>query len=74
MDVFIQHIQQDIGLRISIVPVSNLIEKFGMAFGNVCIVTLLAFHKFQIDETEIGKRLQIIFDIGSGRTNDINVD
>ena len=55
MDVLVQHIQQDIRLRISIVPVGNLIEKLGMALGNVRIVTLLAFYKFQVDKAEIGK-------------------
>ena len=37
------------------ISVGNLIEKLGMALGNIRIIPLLAFHKFQIDEAEIGK-------------------
>lgn len=72
--VFAQYIQQDIGLSIRVVPVSYLIEKLGMDFRYVRVVPLLALHEFQIDKAKIGKRFQIVLYIGSGRTNDINVD
>jgi len=55
MNVLVEYIQQDIGLCIGVISVGNLIEKLGMALGNIRIIPLLAFHKFQIDEAEIGK-------------------
>lgn len=55
MNVLVEYIQQDIGLCIGVISVCNLIEKLGMALGNIRIIPLLAFHKFQIDEAEIGK-------------------
>ena len=55
MNVLVEYIQQDIGLCIGVISVCNLLEKLGMALGNIRIIPLLAFHKFQIDEAEIGK-------------------
>ena len=74
MNVLVQYVQQDIGLGVRVVPVSYLIEKLGMAFRYVRVVPLLALHEFQIDKAKIGKRFQIVLYIGSGRTDDINVD
>lgn len=50
MNVLVEYIQQDIGLCIGVISVGNLIEKLGMALGNIRIIPLLALHKFQIDE------------------------
>ena len=74
MNIFVQYVQQDVGLRVRIIPVGYLVEKLGMAFRDVGVIPLLALYKFQIGKTEIGKRFQVILDICPRRTNHINVD
>lgn len=46
MNIFIQYVQQNVGLRVSIISVCYPIEKLGMTFGNVGIIPLLAFYEF----------------------------
>ena len=74
MNILVQYIQQNIRLGICVVPVSNLIENLGMTFRNISIVPLLTLYELQVDKAKIGKRFQIVLYIGSGRTDNINVD
>ena len=41
MNVLVEYIQQDIGLCIGVISVCNLIEKLGMALGNIRIIRCL---------------------------------
>ena len=52
MNIFVQYVQQDVGLRVRIIPVGDLVEKLGMAFRDVSVISLPALYKFQIGKTE----------------------
>ena len=66
MNIFVQYVQQNVRLRVRIIPVGYLVEKLGMAFRDVGVIPLPALYKSQISKTEIGKRFQVILDICPG--------
>ena len=74
MNIFVQYVQQNVRLRVRIIPVGDLVEKLGMAFRDVGVIPLLALYKFQIGKTEIGKRFQVILDICPLMSYHINVE
>ena len=53
--------QQAKRLGFRIIPVCYFIEEIGVALERICIISLLASYKFQIDKTEINRFFRIIF-------------